>query len=193
MRSPVRSLVLTVVALGAGMTSAPITAAVPRATFQDPQAPDRELRAMTYNIKHGQSNAPCTQPKPLPGELPFPDCNLDLAGTIDVLRAHAPDIVALQEVDRFWARSGFADQPAVIAAGLQMNHYCFAPNLDHAPDSHSNLPHQYGTAIVSRFPIRSCPNTLLTTFAGWEQRGILGAVVKVRGVPTHVYLSLIHI
>ncbi len=142
---------------------------------------------MTYNIKHGQSNAPCTQPRPLPGELPFPDCNLDLAGTISVLREHAPDIVALQEVDRFWARSAYTDQPAVIAAGLLMNHHCFASNLDHGPDTHSNVPHQYGTAIISRFPILSCSNTLLTTFSGWEQRGILGALINVRGVPTHVY------
>jgi endonuclease/exonuclease/phosphatase family metal-dependent hydrolase len=154
---------------------------------RDPQAPDRPLRAMTYNIKHGQSNAPCTQPARIPGQPPFPDCNLDIEGTIAVLRAHDADVIALQEVDRFWARSAYLDEPAVIAAALEMDHYCFGANLDHAPDSHSNVPHQYGTAIISRFPILSCANTPLTTFAGWEQRGILGALVNVRGVPTHVY------
>ena len=188
MRRSIRSLGLAVIVLGAGISSTLFTAAVPVAAQQGkPQAPDRELRAMTYNIKHGQSNASCVQPPRIPGQPPFPDCNLDLEGTIAVLRAHAPDIVALQEVDRFWARSAYADEPAVIAAGLEMDHHCFAPNLDHGPDSHSNVPHQYGTAIVSRFPILSCSNTLLTTFAGWEQRGILEAIVNVRGVPTHVY------
>lgn len=189
MQRLVHSLGLAVVVLAACAASPPIPAAVPAARQQlrDPQAPDRELRVMTYNIKHGQSNATCTQPPRVSGQPPFPDCNLDLDGTIAVLRAHAPDIVALQEVDRFWARSAYADEPAVIADGLQMQHHCFAPNLDHAPDSHSNQPHQYGTALVSRFPILSCSNALLTTFSGWEQRGLLGAVINVRGVPTHVY------
>lgn len=175
---------LVLLALCPGSSGPSLSAAQPS---QDPQAPDRPLRAMTYNIKHGQSNAPCTQPSVPSGTIPFPDCNLDLEGTISVLREHAPDIVALQEVDRFWARSAYTDEPAVIAEGLQMDHYCFAPNLDHAPDSHSNVPHQYGTALISRFPILSCTHTLLTTFAGWEQRGVIGTVVNVHGVPTHVY------
>ena len=162
---------------------------VPSGTAQEPRPEAREstLRVMTYNIKHGQSNAPCAQPPAVAGQPPSSDCNLHLDGAIAVLRAHTPDIVALQEVDRFWARSNDADQPALIAAGLQMPHHCFAPNLDHAADSHSNRPHQYGTAIVSRFPITTCANTPLTTFPEWEQRGVLGAVVDVNGVSTRVY------
>gem|GEM_PF-532223 len=161
------------------------TAAGPQ--LPPPQDPNRGLRVMTYNIKHGQSNAPCTQPPALAGQPPSADCNLDLDGTIAVMRAHAPDVIALQEVDRFWARSAYADEVAAIAGGLQMPQHCYAPNLDHQADSHANRPHQYGTALVSRFPIVSCSNTLLTTFSGWEQRGILGAVIDVRGVPTRVY------
>lgn len=176
------SLILTVCFISPEPDAVLLAAQLPQA-----QAPDRDLRVMTYNIKHGQSNAPCTQPPRVPGQLPSPDCNLDLEGSIAAIRAHAPDVVALQEVDRFWARSAFTDEPAAIAAGLQMDHYCFGANLDHGPDSHSNVPHQYGTAIVSRFPILSCGNTPLTTFAGWEQRGILGAVINVKGVPTRVY------
>ena len=62
---------------------------------------------MTYNIKHGQTNASCIQPAPIPGQPPFPDCNLDLQASIEVIRAHNPDIVGVQEVDRFWARSAY--------------------------------------------------------------------------------------
>jgi endonuclease/exonuclease/phosphatase family metal-dependent hydrolase len=166
-----------------------LTGTIPVAVERQPEpdARDRTLRVMTYNIKHGQSNAECSQPPPVPERPPSPDCNLDLDRTIDVIRAHTPDIIALQEVDRFWARSAYADQPAVIAAGLQMEHQCFAANLDHAADSHSNQPHQYGTAIVSRFPIARCSNTLLSTFAGWEQRGVLAAVITVQGVATRIY------
>jgi endonuclease/exonuclease/phosphatase family metal-dependent hydrolase len=150
-------------------------------------APVKALRVMTYNIKHGQSNAPCVQPPPAAGRPVFPDCNLALDGTMAVIRAHAPDIVALQEVDRFWARSGYVDQPAALAAGLRMEHSCYAANLDHPADSHADRPHQYGTAIVSRFPLTECRTTPLTTFAGWEQRGLLGARATIDGSPIRVY------
>lgn len=142
------------------LTASLVLIAVPVSVFAqqpEPNAPDRALRVMTYNIKHGQSNAACTQPP-----RPSPDCNLDLQGAIEVIRAHGADIVALQEIDRFWARSGYVDEPAAIAEGLGMEHHCFAPNLDHQPDSHANVPHQYGTAIVSRYPIIECANTLST-------------------------------
>src|SRR5688572_15893719 len=77
----------------------------PAAQAPEPQAGPRPLRIMSYNIKHGQTNASCTQPPRLPGQPPFPDCNLDLQASIAVIRAHNPDILGVQEVDRFWARS----------------------------------------------------------------------------------------
>jgi endonuclease/exonuclease/phosphatase family metal-dependent hydrolase len=159
---------------------------------QEPQAKPRTLRVMTYNIKHGQTNAACTQPPRVPGQDPFPDCNLDLQASIAVMRAHAPDIVAVQEVDRFWARSAYVDEPAAIAAGLGMEHHCYAANLDHAPDTHSSIPHQYGTAIVSRFPILDCSNTLLPRTGNNEQRGLTRALINVRGVPLQLYNTHLH-
>ena len=162
------------------------------AEAQDPQAPPRALRVMSYNIKHGQTNASCTQPPRIPGQPPFPDCNLDLQASIDVLRAHDPDVVGVQEVDRFWARSGYVDEPARLAAGLGMDHYCYAPNLDHAPDSHSNVPHQYGTVILSRFPILDCANTLLRRTGTNEQRGLTRALINVDGVPLQFYNTHLH-
>jgi endonuclease/exonuclease/phosphatase family metal-dependent hydrolase len=158
----------------------------------EPQAKHRPLRIMSYNIKHGQTNASCTQPPRIPGEPPFPDCNLDLEASIAVIRAHNPDIVGVQEVDRFWARSAYQDEPAVIAAGLGMNHYCYAPNLDHEADTHANVPHQYGTVIVSRFPILDCGNTLLRRTGTNEQRGLTRAVINVRGVKLQFYNTHLH-
>ena len=43
--------------------------------------------------------------------------------------AHA-DIIALQEVERFWLRSGMLDEPAEIAARLPDHHWVFGANLD---------------------------------------------------------------
>lgn len=163
------------------------------ATFaQEPQAKPRPLRVMTYNIKHGQTNASCTQPARIPGQPPFPDCNLDLSASIEVMRAHGADIIGVQEVDRFWARSASVDEPAEMAAALGMNHYCYAPNLDHAPDSHASVPHQYGTVILSRFPILECENTLLRRTGTNEQRGLTRALINVRGVPLDFFNTHLH-
>ena len=159
---------------------------------QEPQAKPRTLRIMTYNIKHGQTNASCTQPPRIPGQPPFPDCNLDLNASIEVIRAHNPDIIGMQEIDRFWARSSYLDEPAVLSEALGMNHYCYAPNLDHAPDTHSNVPHQYGTVILSKFPILECTNTLLPRTGNNEQRGLTLALINVRGVPLQFYNTHLH-
>jgi endonuclease/exonuclease/phosphatase family metal-dependent hydrolase len=159
-----------------------------------PAAPAKpgDLRVMTYNIKHGQTNAACTQPATTPGQPPAPDCNLDLQASIAVIREHSPDIIGLQEVDRFWARSGYVDEPAVLSAALGMEHRCYAANLDHPADVHADRPHQYGTLILSRFPIRSCTNTPLPRTGENEQRGLGLAVIDVRGVAVRFYNTHLH-
>jgi endonuclease/exonuclease/phosphatase family metal-dependent hydrolase len=156
-----------------------------------PAAADN-LRVMTYNIKHGQTNADCTQPAATPGQLPPPDCNLDLQASIEVIRKHGPDIVGLQEIDRFWARSAYQDEPAALSAALDMEHRCYAANLDHAPDNHADRQHQYGTLILSRFPILTCSNTLLPRTGENEQRGLNLAVIDVEGVPLRFYNTHLH-
>ena len=156
------------------------------------KAGTRALRVMTYNIKHGQTNAACTQPAPTPGQPPAPDCNLDLQASAAVIRAHQPDIVGVQEVDRFWARSGNEDEPAALASALGMPHRCYAANLDHQPDVHSTVPHQYGTVILSRFPILECTNTLLPRTGDAEQRGLTLAVINVQGISLRFYNTHLH-
>ena len=147
---------------------------------------------MTYNIKHGQTNADCTQPATTAGQPPAPDCNLDLQAAAGVIREHNPDIIGLQEIDRFWARSGHQDEPAVLAAALGMEHRCYAANLDHPADNHADRPHQYGTLILSRFPIRSCNTTLLPRSGENEQRGFTLAVVDMAGVAVQFYNTHLH-
>ena len=167
---------------------------VPTAPQQagEPQAKTRALKVMTYNIKHGQTNTPCTAPAPGPGQPPARDCNLDLQASIAVIRSHAPDVVGVQEVDRFWSRSGMLDQPAVLSAGLEMKHHCYAANLDHEADAHSPAAHQYGTVVLSRFPILECANTLLPRTATNEQRGLTVAVIDTGGPPVRFYNTHLH-
>jgi endonuclease/exonuclease/phosphatase family metal-dependent hydrolase len=139
------------------------------------------VRVMTYNIKHGQGNDDCEDEEAPEGTPPATQCAVDLERTADVIASFEPDIVALQEVDRWWARSGGVDQPTELVEALDMA-ACFGMNLNHEPDGHADEPHQYGTVILSKFPILSCDNTLLPTPEGWEQRGLLEVRAEVEGV-----------
>ena len=158
----------------------------------DPRGKPSALKVMTYNIKHGQTNAVCTQPAPAAGQAPVPDCNLDLKASLAVIRSHDPDIVGVQEVDRSWPRSAHQDEPAILAEGSGLEHYCYGANLDHQPDAHGPVPHQYGTVILSRFPILECTNTLLPKTGDNEQRGLTLAVIDVHGVRLRFYNTHLH-
>lgn len=125
----------------------------------------RELDVLTYNIHHGQ------------GE----DGALDLERIARLIEDTGAEVVALQEVDRhFGARSEYVDQPAWFAKRLRMQ-VRFAPNLDLEPEAPGRPRRQYGTAILSRYPIIASHNTLLPMYPGQEQRGLLEATVAARG------------
>lgn len=125
---------------------------------------------MSFNIHHGVG---------LDGQL-----RLDrIAG---VIREAGADIVGLQEVDRFYGeRSGFRDQAKELADKLGY-HYAYGANLDLPPAEGRTENRQYGTAILSKYPILRSENVFLSSF-GQEQRGVLHAVVNVRGIHINVY------
>lgn len=137
----------------------------------DPNGPVRPLKVLSFNIHHGVG----------------PDGRLDLDRlTAEIRRTHA-DVVGLQEVDRhFGARSDWADQPAELAARLGM-HVAYGANLDLDPPAPGAPRRQYGTAVLSRYPITSWHNTLLPKARpAEEQRGLLAAVLDVRGTAVRV-------
>ncbi|WJD96141.1 endonuclease/exonuclease/phosphatase family protein [Streptomyces antimycoticus] len=147
------------VAAGLGATAAAGTSGVAAA------APGpRRLRVATFNIHHGAS----------PADV------LDLERVARVIQDLRVDVVGLQEVDRFWKRSGFVDQPAWLGERLGMRH-AFGANLDLDPEEPGRPRRQYGTAVLSREPIRSWTNTHLPLVPGHEQRGLLRATLEVRG------------
>lgn len=136
-----------------------------------PQAPDRPLTVVSFNIHHGAGT----------------DGLVDLARIAQVVRVSGADVVGLQEVDRhFGARSDFVDQAAWLARALRM-HVVYGANLDLDPLAPGQQRRQYGTAILSNHPILDWDNTYLPRFADHEQRGLLRARINVRGVPVQVY------
>jgi endonuclease/exonuclease/phosphatase family metal-dependent hydrolase len=150
-----RSLVIAIVVLaGLFATASPAAA----------DGHDRRLEVLTFNIHHGA------------GE----DGVLDLERVATVIEDSGADVIAMQEVDRhFSARSEWVDQPAWFAERLDM-HVAYAANLDLDPLNPGEPRRQYGTAILSRYPIMDSRNTLLPMYPGQEQRGLLEATIKVR-------------
>jgi endonuclease/exonuclease/phosphatase family metal-dependent hydrolase len=122
------------------------------------------VRVLTYNIHHAQGV----------------DGVLDLERIAEAIEDSGAEVIGLQEVDRHWSeRSEWVDQPAWLAERLDM-HHVYAANLDLDPAAPGQPRRQYGTAILSRYPITESRNTLLPTCPGQEQRGLLQATIKVR-------------
>jgi endonuclease/exonuclease/phosphatase family metal-dependent hydrolase len=116
-----------------------------------PDAPDaRQLRMMTYNIKHAGLSS--------------------LEALAEVVLAEAPDLVCLQEVDKEAERSGGVLQSYRLGQLTGMaSLFRMAIEL---PDGGL-----YGLAFLSRFPILSSQKTVLTSTG--EQRILVVATVDL--------------
>ncbi|MGA8113467.1 MAG: endonuclease/exonuclease/phosphatase family protein [Actinocatenispora sp.] len=169
-----RILTTMTAGLAALACSALALAAIPGAANASAHRPSvRHVRVMTFNIHHGAGA----------------DNILDLEDTARSIEAHHPDAIGLQEVDRHWdTRSDFLDEAQWLADRLHM-HAVYGANLDEDPPADGQPRRQYGTAILSRYPILDWSNTHLTK-AGHpesEQRGLLHARILVRGMPFNFY------
>jgi endonuclease/exonuclease/phosphatase family metal-dependent hydrolase len=127
----------------------------------------RPLTVLSFNIHHAVGA----------------DGVFDLDRLAAEIRRTRADVVGLQEVDRhFGERSQWTDEPAELAERLDM-HVVYGANLDLDPLTPGAPRRQYGTAILSKYPIVSWRNTLLPkALPTEEQRGLLEAVVDVRGL-----------
>ncbi len=138
-----------------------------------PGPADVRLSVLTFNIHAGLG----------------PDRSLDLEGIAEEIRRSGADVVGLQEVDRHYGpRSSYIDEPAWLAERLQL-HVAYGANLDLEPEQPGQPRRQYGTAILSRFPIQESENILLPNQDGLEQRGLLRARILARGSRVDVYTT----
>ena len=138
------------------------------------------MRLVAYNIQFGLGH----------------DGRYDLARIAAEVRD--ADIIALQEVDRHWQRSGCVDSPAVLASHLPQHHWVYGANLDmdasYRDAAHRlvNRRRQFGTMILSRLPIVSSRNHLLPKYGTLTQhsiqQGALEAVIVTeRAGPVRIY------
>ena len=165
-RRPAPAIILLLVALVAtAITGTGTAAGAPGAP------PPRPLRVATFNIHHGVGL----------------DNVLDLERIAGTVESTGAEVVGLQEVDvHFGARSNFVDQANWLADRLGM-YVVFGANLDFAPPTAGAPRRQYGTAILSEHRISEWTYTLLPHPEGGEQRGLLEAQIRVRGLPVRVY------
>lgn len=123
-----------------------------------------ELTVVTFNIHSARAR----------------DGSVHLDAIANELARWQPDVVLLQEVDRGRAWTGRVDMPAVLGDRLGMV-WTFGANV------RRSATNQYGTAILSRFPIVASRNVPLPAPRGTQQRGLLSATVDVRGIRVDVY------
>lgn len=93
-----------------------------------------DLVVVAYNIKHGRGM----------------DGTVDLERAAQVIEAHDPDFVTLQEVDRECGRSGDVDQAAWMGERLGM-HAVHGPFMAYDGG-------EYGMAVLSKAPIERSLN-----------------------------------
>jgi endonuclease/exonuclease/phosphatase family metal-dependent hydrolase len=145
------------------------------------------VKLISYNIQYGLGK----------------DGRYDLARV--AREVEGADIIALQEVERHWQRSGRTDAPTVIASHLPEHHWVYGANLDmdasfrDAGGKLVNRRRQFGTMILSRAPIVSSRNHLLPKYGTLAQhsiqQGALEAIIVTpRAGPVRIYsLHLSHL
>ena len=131
------------------------------------------LRVMSYNIQYGHEG---------------------LDSVADVIRSENPGIVGLQEVDVHWQqRSNFVDQAATLAKNTGMQ-YRFARIYQFPNDDPSKPPREFGVALLSKYPIVSFTNHVITRLSTQDSTpvpsplpGLLEASVNVNGTIVRVF------
>ncbi|NKX49334.1 endonuclease/exonuclease/phosphatase [Arthrobacter deserti] len=133
------------------------------------------VRVMTFNIRHGTDE----------------DDDLDLESVADDIETAEAQIVGLQEVDRHRsARSDFVDQAKWLAERLDM-HYAFGLNRKTPPKEGRRKPGLHGLVVLSKFPIVSARNHMLTNLKyahrPTKQRSMLEVVIDIKGTRISFY------
>jgi endonuclease/exonuclease/phosphatase family metal-dependent hydrolase len=124
------------------------------------------MRVVSYNIQYGTGKD----------------------GRIDLERIASDigdaDIIALQEVERYFSTTGDIDQPAALAALFPTHFWVYGAGVDlhAATDEDKNRRRQFGNMLLSRWPVLSSRNHLLPKTGYLDhlalQRSALEAVIE---------------
>jgi endonuclease/exonuclease/phosphatase family metal-dependent hydrolase len=137
------------------------------------------MQLVSYNIQYGRGK----------------DERFDLARIVKEIAG--ADVIALQEVERYWSRSGDEDQPAEIAKLLGDYYWVYGAGVDlHAQSPPgagrgANRRRQFGNMLLSRSPILYSRNHLLPKYGSLGpmslQRSALECVIDTAQGPVRFY------
>lgn len=108
------------------------------------------------------------------------DSRNDLPRIARVLKSGAPDVIGLNEVNRYWVGS---NQDEVLATQMGPGwtaHFGKTINKWWAAAD-------YGNAIITRLPVVSTQSWLLSEYPDQERRGLMRVTVRKDGVPIHIF------
>ena len=123
---------------------------------------DITLRVGSYNIKNGSG------------------VNHDMSILAADIKELDLDIIGLQEVDIGTSRAKGLDTLKLLAEATGYSYYQFTKAISFSGG-------EYGTAILSRYPIVNHESVLLATPSGYEQRAYGHAIIDVNGVNIHFF------
>ncbi len=128
------------------------------------------MRLVTYNIQYGKGK----------------DGRFDLQRIADEVRD--ADVIALQEVERFWSRSGNIDQAQRLGELLPTYFWHYGPGIDLDASTQDKAGQvrrrrrQFGNMLLAKIPLLACRNHLLPKYASTGplslQRAALEAVLQ---------------
>ena len=137
------------------------------------------MKIVTYNIRFG--------------------LGLDQSCDLERIAAEieGADIIALQEVERFWRHSGMVDQPQALGSLLKEYYWAYCPAFDvdastaNDDGSIDNRRRQFGPMVLSRWPILSTRNLVLPQLPASElismTTGALECVIETPLGPMRIY------
>lgn len=154
--------------------------APPAAAAGEGQGRAVPLRVATYNIHAGAGM----------------DNVFDLDRQAAELRSLDADVIGLQEVDVHWGtRSEWRDLAGELAERLDMR-VSFAPVYSLDPQTPGAPRREFGVAVLSRYRIVSAENHEITRLSTQvpdpvpaPAPGFGEVVVRVKGLPVHVYVT----
>ncbi len=129
-------------------------------TGEPAQPAEMRMVIATLNIKHGADG---------------------LDRLADAIREISPDIIGLQEVDVNCTRSGSVDEPAELSRLTGLPYHAFSKAISQGDG-------EYGTAILSRYPIESFETVPLDS-GKYERRSAGHAVINADGVRLDVLVT----
>lgn len=94
---------------------------------------------------------------------------------------HGADVIALQEVDRFWPHTGMIDQVETLVGHLPGYYWSYGPGVDihvEGTTADNNRRRQFGNMILSRYPILRSRHLLLPKTGSVDALSIQRSVVE---------------